>query len=51
MDQASLYARSNALQQRDALAALQTFIPRMSWDSEEETVLDVGCGSGERNVM
>ena len=46
MDQASLYSRSNALQKRDAMVALKTYLPRMTWDNEEETVLDVGCGSG-----
>jgi len=46
MDKASLYARSNALQRRDAAAALQTYLPQMVWSDDEESVLDVGCGSG-----
>ncbi|KAJ1519495.1 hypothetical protein ONE63_004780 [Megalurothrips usitatus] len=46
MDNASLYACANCLQKRDASRALEEFLPRMTWGSDE-MVLDVGCGPGD----
>lgn len=46
MHKAHLYATANALQRRDAAAALARYREHMTW-SEECEVLDVGCGSGD----
>ncbi|XP_064103450.1 juvenile hormone acid O-methyltransferase-like [Macrobrachium nipponense] len=47
MENAELYVSSNALQKRDALLVLTEFLPQMGWQEEGETILDVGCGSGD----
>ncbi|XP_059476676.1 juvenile hormone acid O-methyltransferase [Neocloeon triangulifer] len=46
MNRAQLYSSANALQTRDAAAALSLYCDVMSWP-EECFVLDVGCGSGD----
>lgn len=46
MNKAQLYSTANALQTRDAAAALSFYCDDMSW-SEDCDVLDVGCGSGD----
>lgn len=52
MDNADLYAHANALQKRDAIIVLREFLPQLSWDNPDgETILDVGCGSGKKDLM
>ncbi len=46
MHNADLYESSNGLQRRDAAAVVAEFVPRLSW-SDDELVLDVGCGAGD----
>ena len=46
MDNASLYSRSQEMQQRDNRAGLLKCLPDMFWE-EDEAVLDVGCGPGD----
>ncbi|CAB3362193.1 Hypothetical predicted protein [Cloeon dipterum] len=46
MHKAQLYSSANALQTRDAAAALSLYRDAMSWPDECD-VLDVGCGSGD----
>lgn len=46
MENAQLYQSSNSLQKRDVIATLQQFLPRLNWCFDEESVLDIGCGSG-----
>ena len=46
MQNAALYATSNAMQRRDAAVVLASHISAMTWE-EEENILDVGCGSGD----
>ncbi|KAL7643357.1 UNVERIFIED_CONTAM: hypothetical protein RMT77_006649 [Armadillidium vulgare] len=47
MENAQLYQSSNSLQKRDVIATLQQFLPRLNWCFDEESVLDIGCGSGD----
>jgi len=46
MENAALYATSNQLQRRDAAVVLAAHLPAMTW-SDEERLLDIGCGSGD----
>ncbi|XP_054286595.1 juvenile hormone acid O-methyltransferase-like [Macrosteles quadrilineatus] len=46
MENAELYLSYNAVQKRDAEMILGEFSSRLSW-SENEDVLDIGCGPGD----
>lgn len=46
MENAELYSTANGMQKRDAEEIISEFCDKLKW-SEDSTVLDVGCGSGE----
>merc|ERR1711936_1008072 len=46
MQNAPLYATSNAMQRRDAAVVLASHLPSMTWQ-DGENILDVGSGSGD----
>uniref|UniRef100_T1IRK8 Methyltransferase domain-containing protein n=1 Tax=Strigamia maritima TaxID=126957 RepID=T1IRK8_STRMM len=52
MEDAELYANSNAFQKRDTSMVLSEFMPLMNWSNDDE-ILDVGAGSGDvtRNLL
>ncbi|XP_071453967.1 juvenile hormone acid O-methyltransferase [Hetaerina americana] len=48
MNRAKLYSSASEMQHRDAAEALSRHVGSMTWlDDGSESVLDVGCGSGE----
>uniref|UniRef100_A0A1B0EU94 Methyltransferase domain-containing protein n=1 Tax=Lutzomyia longipalpis TaxID=7200 RepID=A0A1B0EU94_LUTLO len=48
MNKAYLYQKANSLQRRDAKEVLDEFGHLMQWHVDrEESILDVGCGSGD----
>lgn len=46
MELPQLYAGANPFQKRDALLVLEQYLHRFDW-SEDEAVLDFGCGDGD----
>lgn len=48
MNKAYLYQKANSLQRRDAKEVLEEFGHLIQWRGDgQDTVLDVGCGSGD----
>ena len=47
MEDAKLYVHANGLQKRDAILVLREFLPKLNWNDEGDSILDVGCGSGK----
>ncbi|XP_067010242.2 juvenile hormone acid O-methyltransferase isoform X2 [Anabrus simplex] len=46
MKRAALYSSASGLQRKDAAEVLEEYMARINW-SNGDTVLDVGCGSGD----
>lgn len=46
MDNAELYVVYNAIQKKEAADLIAEFFPHLSW-TEDEKVLDIGCGPGD----
>lgn len=46
MDNAELYQKSNTLQKRDALDALEEYAAKIKWKTNGEKIVDIGCGDG-----
>ena len=47
MDRPELYQDNNAMQKIETIKFLKKYLPQINWKSENERVLDIGCGSGE----
>ncbi|KAG8234077.1 hypothetical protein J437_LFUL014537 [Ladona fulva] len=48
MNSPKMYSSASEMQRRDAAEALSRFVGSMTWAEDScETVLDIGCGSGE----
>lgn len=50
MHKAALYQRSNGLQRRDAKQVIEEFAQVLQWQSDDDSLLDIGCGCGDVTI-